>query len=116
RLEHLTSHPDLDGLAFMGLFSMAGPYFPVLELQARYLAQIWSGAQADMRTAAEPARLEEIPRELPMHVIALRFARLIGAEPDVAARPALAKALLFGPLTALSFRLDGPDTRPDAAA
>jgi hypothetical protein len=27
-------HPDLKGLAFLGLFDLVGPFFPVLELQA----------------------------------------------------------------------------------
>jgi cation diffusion facilitator CzcD-associated flavoprotein CzcO len=38
-----TFHPALPGLAFLGLFDQVGPYFPVLELQARWLAYAWSG-------------------------------------------------------------------------
>jgi hypothetical protein len=43
------------------------------------------------------------------------FARAAGVEPDLTRWPQLARALLFGPLTAVSFRLDGPHSLPDAA-
>jgi dimethylaniline monooxygenase (N-oxide forming) len=43
-LADFTFHPDLEGLAFLGLYPLVGPYFPVLELQARYLAYVWAGA------------------------------------------------------------------------
>ena len=49
-----------------------------------------------------------------MDKVALGFARLAGALPDPCAFPGLARALLFGPLTATSFRLSGPDALPDA--
>jgi flavin-binding monooxygenase-like protein len=38
-----TFHPDLPNLAFVGLYVQVGPYFPVLELQARWIAMVWSG-------------------------------------------------------------------------
>ena len=38
-----TLHPDLPGLAFLGQFDLIGPYFPVLELQARFVAGALSG-------------------------------------------------------------------------
>jgi hypothetical protein len=40
--EH-TVHPDLPALGFVGLLLLQGPYLPVLELQARLLAGLWSG-------------------------------------------------------------------------
>jgi hypothetical protein len=46
---------------------------------------------------------------------ALLFARRAGVEPDLAAWPGLARALLFGPLTPVSFRLSGPDALDGAA-
>ncbi len=49
-----------------------------------------------------------------MHVAAIRFARGAGVEPDVDRWPELARALLFGPLSAISFRLSGRDSLPDA--
>jgi dimethylaniline monooxygenase (N-oxide forming) len=42
-LADCTFHPDLDGLALVGLFPQASPYFPVVELQARWVAYVWAG-------------------------------------------------------------------------
>jgi hypothetical protein len=121
-LADFTFHPDFDGLAFVGLYPLIGPYFPVLELQARYLAYAWSGAipapTRDELTAGVAAyRQGRGGRQgRLMHALAIRFARLARVEPRPAAHPALARALLFGPLTAMSFRLDGRDALADAAA
>jgi dimethylaniline monooxygenase (N-oxide forming) len=51
-----------------------------------------------------------------MHLMALLFAREAGVEPDLKAWPQLARALLFGPLSAISFRLNGPDHLNDIEA
>jgi hypothetical protein len=51
-----------------------------------------------------------------MHLMALLFAREANVEPDLKAWPQLARALLFGPLSAISFRLSGPDRLLDAEA
>ena len=48
--------------------------------------------------------------------MALLFAREAGVEPDLKAWPQLAPTLLFGPLSAISFRLSGPDHLPDIEA
>ncbi|HEY5410212.1 MAG TPA: FAD-dependent oxidoreductase [Caulobacteraceae bacterium] len=120
-LADFTFHPELEGLAFVGMIPQTGPYFPVLELQARYLAYAWSGACAPPSREAMAAGVEAYraarsgPLIHPMHAVALRFARLAGVEPDPRAWPGLERALLFGPLTAMSFRLQGPDALPDAA-
>lgn len=42
-LHRRTFHPALPRLAFAGLWDQAGPYFPPLELQARWIAYAWSG-------------------------------------------------------------------------
>lgn len=102
-----TFHPELPGLAFLGLYDLVGPYLPVLELQARWIAQAFAGAATADAPLARTATL-------PMHAQALRFARLAGVEPDLSRRPELSRALLFGPLSPASFRLDGPDALPDA--
>ena len=40
----LAPNPDLvDKLAFCGLVNSLGPYFPQAEMQARYVAALWSG-------------------------------------------------------------------------
>ncbi len=119
-LSDFTFHPDLEGLAFLGFIAQTGPYFPVIELQARYLAHVWGGVVPAPTRDALQAGVEAYrasfggPPLRSMHAVALQFARLAGVEPDVAAWPALARALLFGPLSATSFRLSGPDSLPDA--
>ncbi|HEY8613742.1 MAG TPA: NAD(P)-binding domain-containing protein [Roseomonas sp.] len=117
-----TFHPDLEGLAFLGLFDQVGPLFPVLELQARWLAYAWSGtvlapSAAAMRSGLAACRARRGgPQAVPMHGMALLFARNAGLEPDTDQWPDLRRALLFGPLSPASFRLVGPDRRADAAA
>jgi cation diffusion facilitator CzcD-associated flavoprotein CzcO len=117
-----TFHPEHPRLAFLGQFDIVGPFFPVIELQARWLAYAWSGARplpsrAELVAGIEAQRpMFDGPVGFPMHALAVQLARLAGAEPDVRERPALARALLFGPLTPVSFRLTGPDALPNAAA
>lgn len=116
-----TLHPDLPWLAFVGQFDLIGPYFPVLELQARFLAEAWAGRVPLPTAAAQRAeiaalRQANLPSAMPMNSAALLFARLAGCEPDPARWPDQERALMFGPLTPVSFRLEGPDARDDAPA
>jgi hypothetical protein len=120
-LHLFTFNPHLPGLAFLGLIGVIGPYFPVLELQARWIAYTFSGALP----APSPAELEAgiaayrarrgTPQDIPVHVAAVLFARVAQVEPDLSRWPELARALLFGPLAPISFRMTGRDTLPDAA-
>lgn len=119
-LYKFTFHPETPQMAFMGLFGLKGAYFPVLELQARWIAYAWSGVRPmpgreEMAAvlAAQRAR-GGFRQHMPMHAAALLFAREAGIEPDFHQWPELARALLFGPLTPMSFRLSGPDSLPDA--
>lgn len=112
-----TLHPSLPGLAFAGLFHIAGPSLPTLELQGRWIAAQWSG-QRPAITAEQYtqglAATRGVRGELPMHALAVMFARLAGVEPDPARFPDLARALLFGPLSPASFRLSGLHPLEDA--
>jgi hypothetical protein len=116
RLHLRTLHPDLPGLAFVGQFATSGPYFPLLELQARWIVNLWSGAidppsEADMR-----ASVAEAPPALDSHdALALAFSEASGVAPDIRARPELAEPLLFGPMLPSRYRLDGPGAMADAA-
>ncbi|WP_115383716.1 flavin-containing monooxygenase [Jannaschia formosa] len=115
RLHGLTFHPDLPGLAFLGLYPQAGPYFPTLELQARWIAYAWSGAVPMPSEAQMRAGLDAVlPPEPPMHLAAAIFAAGAGVEPDPRRHPALEHALMLGPLSPVSYRLSGPDPLPDA--
>jgi dimethylaniline monooxygenase (N-oxide forming) len=110
-----TLHPDLPGFGAVGQFLAQGPYFPLLELQARWLVAIWAGEvdppdEAVMRRAiAEPAPALETH-----NAFATTLAEELGVAPDLLARPELAEPLLFGPLLPPRYRFDGPGARPDA--
>jgi len=117
-----TFHPALPGLACAGLWDQAGPYFPPIELQARWIAYTWSGAvaapSADEMTAGVAAcrARRGLPQKTRMNVASLQFARAAGVEPSIERWPDLAVALLFGPLSPASFRLEGRDALADAPA
>jgi cation diffusion facilitator CzcD-associated flavoprotein CzcO len=115
RLYERTLHPDLPALAFVGQFALQGPYFPLLELQARLIVGAWSGCG---RTPHEPSMRAAVLAPPAMdvhHVLALRLAEAAGVAPDLTARPELTEALVFGPMLPPRYRLDGPGALPDAA-
>lgn len=115
-----TFHPDLPGLAFVGLWDQSGGYFVPLELQARWIAYVWGGVVAgptetDQRAAIDAYRARRgTSQKTRMNVAALTFARAAGVEPRLDRWPELRRALLFGPLAPSCFRLDGPDAQAAA--
>ena len=116
RLHRRTFHPDLPGFGVLGMFLAQGPFFPLLELQARWLVALWAGdvaappREAVRRTLAAPAAPVEVH-----NVLAGALADELGAAPDLLARPELTEALLFGPLLPPRYRLDGPGAIPGSA-
>ena len=116
-----TFHPALPGLAFAGLWDQSGPYFPPIELQARWIAYTWSGAvaapsdEAMLASIAACAPRGRVPKTR-MNVVALQFAQAAGVEPALERWPDLATALLHGPMSPASFRLEGRDALTDAPA
>lgn len=116
-----TFHPDLPGLAFVGMWDQSGGYFVPLELQARWIAYTWGGVvpprdlDAQRRAIAAYRRRRGLPQKTRMNLMAIAFARLAGVEPTLSRWPQLRRALLFGPLAPSCFRLEGPDALPDAA-
>jgi len=117
-----TFHPDLRGLAFVGLYNLVGPYLPVLELQARWIAYTLAGlapmpSRAQMEQGLALCRImRERDQQPVLHELAVSLARQAGVEPDMARWPHLERALLFGPLSPASFRLQGPDRLESAPA
>jgi len=117
-----TLHPDLPGLAFVGQYVAHGPYFPLLELQARLLAALWDGTidgpdEAQMRAGVEAHRQTRPMLAFePHHALAGLFASELGVLPSLTRRPELTAALLFGPLVPAGYRLDGPGALPGAEA
>jgi hypothetical protein len=111
-----TLHPDLPGFGAIGLFPAQGPYFPLLELQARWIVGLWAGAIAPPDAEAMRKALAVPPPPLEVHnAFAMLLAEECGVAPDVLARPELTEPLLFGPLLPPRYRLDGPGAQPEAA-
>jgi dimethylaniline monooxygenase (N-oxide forming) len=120
--DRYTFHPDLPGLAFVGLWDQSGGYFVPLELQARWIAYTWAGtvaapSEADQRESIATYRSRRgMSQKTRMNLAALTFARAADVEPHPEKWPQLRRALLFGPLAPSSFRLVGPDAVADASA
>ena len=116
-LFHRTFHPDLPGLGVMGQFLAQGPYFPLLELQARWIVAVWSG-DATLPGDAEMRSVIARPRPpLDAHnALAITLAEQLGVAPEPIDWPELAEPLMFGPLLPPRYRLSGPGAQPDAAA
>ena len=118
--DRYTFHPDLPGLAFVGMWDQSGGYFVPLELQARWIAYTWGGAipapdDAEQRQAIADYRARRgSSQKTRMNLAAVTFARAAGVEPHLDNWPTLRRALLFGPLAPSCFRLEGPDALPDA--
>jgi dimethylaniline monooxygenase (N-oxide forming) len=112
-----TFHPDLPGLGVIGQFLTQGPYWPLLELQARWLIAAWSGTtplpdRERMREALATPR----PILESHNALALVLSEELGVCPDPVAWPQLTEPLLFGPMLPARYRLSGPGARPTAAA
>jgi dimethylaniline monooxygenase (N-oxide forming) len=111
-----TFHPDHPRLGVVGQFLLQGPYWPLLELQARWIVAVWSGAAA----APGKQRMREViatPRPaLESHdALALLLSEELGVAPDPAEWPELAEPLLLGPMLPARYRLCGPGARASAA-
>jgi dimethylaniline monooxygenase (N-oxide forming) len=115
-----TFHPDLPGLAFIGQYILIGPYAPCVELQARWIAMVWSGVRElpprdQMERGIEAWRdMRKMTPHLLLPPLAVALSQEAGVAPDLAARPEITRHLLFGPLAPAQFRLDGHGRRADA--
>ena len=91
RLHHRTMHPDLPYFGVVGQFALQGPYFPLLELQARWIVGAWSGNGPALDERAAKAGVDSPPPVIDSHnVLALALADAAGVTPDVRGRPDLA--------------------------
>ncbi len=111
-------HPELDNIAFLAQCRVGGPVFPVMEMQARWTAAVFTG-QVDLpppairKQAIEThfAACRQIGKN-PMQVLYGPYmddiAKQFGVRPKLLGHPRLFKKLLFGPMLPAQFRLDGP--------
>ena len=114
-----TLHPDLPGLAILGMWSQMGSYPTVLELQARYLSYVWGGvleADAQAQRAGVAACVAEgYHRDYrSQNEMALRFARLCGADPAGQVPADLMALVAQSATTATLYRMVGPQPLPGA--
>lgn len=117
RLHRRTLHPELPGMGFIGQFALQGPYLPLLELQARWIVGVWSGAMPPPDEDTARADVAVAPPAIDSHnVLAALLSEAAGVAPDPRAHPELAEPLLFGPMLPPRYRLDGPGAQDDAAA
>jgi cation diffusion facilitator CzcD-associated flavoprotein CzcO len=112
-----TFHPDVPGLGVIGQFLAQGPYFPLLELQARWIVAVWSG-DATLPPARVMRDVISQPRPpLDAHnALALTLSEELGVSPEPTDWPTLCEPLMFGPLLPPRYRLSGPGASPDASA
>jgi cation diffusion facilitator CzcD-associated flavoprotein CzcO len=119
-LAEFTFHPDLPGLAFLGLYAQLGPYPVVLEQQARWIAYTWAGiipapTEEQLRAGVEACIAEEHHADYrQQHEMALRFAALAGADPGDVDDQELQAVLPHSAVTGEMFRIAGPDALPKA--
>lgn len=119
-------HPERPSLAFIGMCMVGGAVFPLAEMQARWVARVFSGqaalpSTAEMRYAIRRQRNQLIQLGAdPMRVQPAEYvddlAGLIGVRPNLLRHPGLIWFLLNGPFTASRYRLDGPGRWPGAEA
>lgn len=120
--DRYTFHPDLPGLAIVGMWDQSGGYFVPLELQARWVAYTWGGTapppdeRAQREAIAGYRARRGLSQKTRMNLVAVAFARAAGVEPHLESWPNLRRALLFGPLAPSCFRLEGPDALAEAPA
>lgn len=117
RLHQRTMHPDLPYFGVVGQFALQGPYFPLLELQARWIVGAWSGDGPEPDDGAARVSVASPPPAIDSHnVLAVALAEAAGVAPDVRARFDLAEPLLFDPMLPPRYRLDGLGAHADAVA
>ncbi len=120
-LAHFTFHPELPGLAFVGLWAQLGPYPVVLEQQARWVAYTWGGAiplpsDDELRAQVDASVTEQHHADYrQQHEMTIRFARLAGTDPAGVADPELQVILPLCAVTGEMFRIVGGDAMPEAA-
>jgi dimethylaniline monooxygenase (N-oxide forming) len=123
-LYQCTFHPGLPRMAFVGMYK--GPFFAVMELQARWFAAILTGQCAApdrgvmMAGLAQEMHIREVgPRPQFPHGdyvgLADGIARELGVLPDLGASGEHGDWVRNGPVVAAHYRLRGPHSDPVAA-
>ena len=123
-LDRCTFHPDLPGLGFVGFYR--SPFFGVMELQARWIAAVFSGQRphpADSRARKniqyERGIRERKPRPQFAHgdyvALADSIAGALGVLPALDRGDPLHACVTDGPVLPAQYRLAGPGAKPAIA-
>merc|ERR1711976_326479 len=119
-------HPDHPTLAFVGLQRAIGSIIPVCELQSRWVAQIFSGAKklparpimdawmGRYREAKSDSNTSTMKHDNGMVEMMEALAEEVGCKPSMIMHPFNALTLLQGGCYPAQYRIDGPDSQPDA--
>ena len=110
--------PDIANLAFVGMMNVQGPFLPVYEMQARWVAASLSNrkrlpSQDTMQReiAARQAYLrskKKRPAIVPYYSYMEALAAQIDVRPRIRRHPDLWFSLWLKPVSGLQYRLDGP--------
>jgi dimethylaniline monooxygenase (N-oxide forming) len=97
---------------------VAGPVFPIIEMQARWAARVFSGAARLPEPAIRAAAIDKhlawhwqrgtSPMRVQLADYMDEIAAEIGARPQLLRHPTLLGRLLLDPLLSAQYRLDGP--------
>ena len=118
-LYKFTFSPYLPNLAFAGLISLTGPYFPSIELQARWIAGCFAGKHElphtrEMISDIDNCKNRYSKQNIKYHELVTLFSQEAGVTPDYERYPELADLFLFGPLVPEQFRMNGNWKKSDA--
>ncbi len=120
-LHKLVFHPALPGLCFVGHYR--GPYFTIMELQARWIARILAGelpppSEEAMRNGIEEERSIRLANPRPQFPygdfvgLADALAREVGVLPKLPPDHPLQPIVARGSVIAAHYRLSGPHAKP----
>lgn len=122
-LDFQTTHPELPGLFFCGLFTAGAAHPPLADSQARYIARMIADPSVvpSVETQRKGIAAMQAVRKDPLwggmiapHDVQDEWARRGGFEVDLAQFSEWARALLFGPWVPAQFRLCGEGLREEA--
>jgi dimethylaniline monooxygenase (N-oxide forming) len=125
-LYRLVFPPNHPTLAFVGVCRAHGPILPIVEMQARWVAQVFSGqerlptprvmhAEIDRRLRIQTARNDSVIRVSLLPYLD-ELAGCIGVRPQLHTHLDLLTPILVGPPVAAQYRLDGPHRWSGAAS
>ncbi|GAB4581939.1 MAG: NAD(P)-binding domain-containing protein [Anaerolineales bacterium] len=126
RLYKRVFHQEYDNLAFLAMNFVAGATFPLAEIQARWVSQVFAGKLKLPSPAHRAQAIEQYFRHCtaaklpPMNVQLTDYldeiADILNIQPRIHKHLDLLQPLLLGPLVASQYRLDGPGKSAQAKA